>query len=59
LGEEAQIDYGEGALALTANGHYRRPRLLVMTLRYSRRSFRRVVWTSSSETWARLHEEDS
>lgn len=28
-----------------------------MTLRYSRRSFRRVVWTSSSEVWARLHEE--
>jgi len=29
----------------------------VMTLRYSRRSFRRVVWKSSQETWARLHEE--
>lgn len=56
-GEEAQVDYGEGALTLTANGRYRRPRLFVMTLRYSRRSFRRVVWTSSSETWARLHEE--
>ena len=28
-----------------------------MTLRYSRRSFRRVVWKSSQETWARLHEE--
>jgi len=56
-GEEAQVDYGEGALTLTATGRYRRPRLFVMTLRYSRRSFRRVVWTSSSETWARLHEE--
>jgi len=56
-GEEAQVDYGEGALTLTASGRYRRPRLFVMTLRYSRRSFRRVVWTSSSETWARLHEE--
>jgi transposase len=29
----------------------------VMTLRYSRRSFRIVIWKSSSETWARLHEE--
>lgn len=56
-GEEAQVDYGEGALTLAAGGRYRRPRLFVMTLRYSRRSFRRVVWTSSSETWARLHEE--
>ncbi len=28
-----------------------------MTLRYSRRSFRRVVWKSSQETWARLHED--
>lgn len=56
-GEEAQVDYGEGALTLQPNGRYRRPRLFIMTLRYSRRSFRRVVWKSSSETWARLHEE--
>ena len=55
-GEEAQVDYGEGALTLH-NGRYRRPRLFVMTLRYSRRSFRKVVWTSSTETWSRLHEE--
>jgi transposase len=55
-GEEAQVDYGEGALTLH-NGRYRRPRLFVMTLRHSRRSFRKVVWNSGSETWARLHEE--
>ena len=56
--EEAQVDYGEGALTLyPASSRYRRPRLFVMTLRYSRRSFRRVVWKSSSEVWARLHEE--
>jgi hypothetical protein len=29
----------------------------VATLRYSRRSFRRVVWNSGQETWARLHEQ--
>jgi transposase len=29
----------------------------VMTLRYSRHSFRRVVWKSGQEVWARLHEE--
>lgn len=56
-GEEAQVDYGEGALTLSPNGRYRRPRLFVMTLRHSRRSFRKVVWNSSAETWARLHEE--
>jgi transposase len=56
-GEEAQVDYGEGAPTLHANGKYRKPRLFVMTLRYSRRSFRKVVWKSSQETWARLHEE--
>ncbi len=56
--EEAQVDYGEGALTLyPASSRYRKPRLFVMTLRYSRRSFRRVVWKSSSEVWARLHEE--
>jgi transposase len=57
-GEEAQVDYGEGALTLCPKtGRYRRPRLFVMTLRYSRRSFRKVVWKSSSEAWAKLHEE--
>lgn len=57
-GEEAQVDYGQGALTLhPKTGRYRRPRLFVMTLRYSRRSFRKVVWESSKITWARLHEE--
>ncbi len=57
-GEEAQVDYGEGALTLyPGSGRYRKPRLFVMTLRYSRRSYRQVVWKSSSEAWARLHEQ--
>lgn len=57
-GEEAQVDYGEGApTRVPGSTRYRKPRLFVMTLRYSRRSFRRVVWKSSQETWARLHEE--
>ena len=56
-GEEAQVDYGQGAMTLHSSGKYRRPRLFVMTLKYSRRSFRKVVWKSSQETWARLHEE--
>ena len=56
-GEEAQVDYGQGALTKMPSGKYRRPRLFVMTLKYSGRSFRKVVWKSSQETWARLHEE--
>jgi transposase len=57
-GEEAQVDYGEGAPTRhPSSGRYRKPRLFVMTLRYSRRSYRQVVWKSSSETWARLHEQ--
>jgi transposase len=57
-GEEVQVDYGEGAPTLVpGTDRYRKPRLFVMTLRYSRRSFRRVVWKSGQETWARLHEQ--
>ena len=56
-GQEAQVDYGEGALTRhPQSGKYRRPRLFVMTLSNSRRAFRRVVWKSSSEVWCRLHE---
>jgi transposase len=57
MGEEAQVDYGQGALTLYSNGKYRRPRLFVMTLKYSGRAFRKVVWNSSKETWCRLHQE--
>ena len=56
-GEEAQVDYGQGARTLHPSGKYRKPRLFVMTLKYSRRSFRKVVWKSSQEVWSRLHEE--
>jgi len=57
-GEEMQVDYGEGApTRVPGTDRYRKPRLFVATLRYSRRCFRRVVWKSSQETWARLHEQ--
>ena len=57
-GEEVKVDYGEGApTRVPGTDRFRKPRLFVMTLRYSRRCFRRVVWKSSQETWARLHEE--
>lgn len=56
-GEEMQVDYGEGApTRVLGSERYRKPRLFVATLRYSRASFRCVVWKSSQQVWAELHE---
>jgi transposase len=56
-GEEAQVDYGTGPMARDpVNGKYRRMRLFVMTLGYSRKSIRLLVFQSSTQTWAELHE---
>src|SRR5690606_42134922 len=56
-GEEMQVDYGEGApTRVPGSERYRKPRLFVATLRYSRASFRLVVWKSSHQLWAELHE---
>ncbi len=57
MGEEGQVDYGRGAPTLHSSGKYRRPRLFIMTLKYSGRAFRKAVWNSSQEIWCRLHEE--
>lgn len=56
-GEECQVDYGQGAPTRWKRGEYRRPYLFVMTLKYSGKSFRKVVWKTSQEIWCRLHEE--
>ena len=57
-GEEAQVDYGEGPMVRDpATGKYRRTRLFVMTLGYSRKSVRLLTWRSSSQIWAELHEQ--
>ena len=56
-GEEAQVDYGEGPMVRNAEtGKYRRTRLFVLTLGYSRKSVRLIVERSSSRVWAELHE---
>jgi transposase len=56
-GEEAQVDYGSGPLVRDArSGKYRRTRLFVLTLGYSRKAVRLLVFRSSSQTWAELHE---
>jgi len=57
-GEEAQVDYGDGPMVRDpATGKYRRTRLFVLTLGYSRKSVRLLTWRSSAQTWCELHEE--
>jgi transposase len=56
-GEEAQVDYGSGPMVREPqSGTYRRTRLFVLTLGYSRKSIRLLVWRSSARIWAELHE---
>lgn len=56
-GEEAQVDYGDGPMVRdAATGKYKRTRLFVLTLGYSRKSVRLLVWRSSVQVWAELHE---
>jgi transposase len=57
-GEEAQVDYGDGAMCRDPkSGKYRRTRLFVLTLGFSRKSVRLLTWKSSTRIWAELHEE--
>jgi transposase len=56
-GEELQVDYGTGPMVLDGHaGKYQRTRLFVLTLGYSRKCIRLLVFGSSSQTWAELHE---
>ena len=56
-GEEAQVDYGTGPLVRDPKtGKYRRTRLFVLTLGFSRKAVRLLTWRSSTKTWAQLHE---
>jgi transposase len=56
-GEEAQVDYGSGPMVRDPqSGRYRRTRLFVLTLGYSRKCVRLLVFRSSARVWAELHE---
>jgi len=56
-GEECQVDYGTGPMVRDPDtGKYRRTRLFVLTLGYSRKSVRLLVFRSSARIWAELHE---
>jgi len=57
-GQEAQVDYGSGPLVRDPDtGKYRRTRLFVLTLGYSRKSVRLLRFRSSAQIWAELHEQ--
>ncbi len=57
-GEEAQVDYGEGPMVRhPETGKYRRTRLFVLTLGFSRKSVRLLAFKSSTRIWAELHEQ--
>ena len=56
-GEEGQVDYGSGPMVREAqSGKYRRTRLFVLTLGYSRKAVRLLTFRSSTRIWAELHE---
>ncbi len=56
-GEEAQVDYGAGPLVRDPRtGKYRRTRLFVLTLGYSRKCVRLLTFQSSSRQWCELHQ---
>ena len=56
-GEEGQTDYGEGPMVRDPHtGKYRRVRLFVFILGYSRKAVRLLTWRSSAQMWAELHE---
>ena len=54
-GEEAQVDFGQGAPTLKA-GRYVRPWLFKMVLSFSRHCYEEVVWEQDVETFIRCHE---
>ena len=56
-GEEGQVDYGSGPMVRDPHsGRYRRTRMFVLTLGYSRKAVRLLTWNSSTHVWAELHE---
>jgi hypothetical protein len=57
-GEESQVDYGTGPMVRDAQtGKYRRTRVFVLTLGFSRKCIRLLCFQSSVRIWAELHEQ--
>jgi len=57
-GDEGQVDYGDGPMVRHPDTRkYRRARLFLFTLGYSRKSVRLLTFASSTRRWCELHEE--
>jgi transposase len=57
-GEEVQVDYGAGPMVRDPHsGRYRRTRMFVLTLGYSRKAVHLLTFQSSTRVWAELHEQ--
>src|ERR1019366_3139545 len=57
-GEESQVDYGTGPMVRDSQtGKYRRTRLFVLTLGFSRKCVRLLCFHSGARVWAELHEQ--
>src|SRR6266852_4028539 len=57
-GEEGQVDYGDVPMVRhSVTRKYRRTRLFLFTLGYSRKSVRLLTVASSTRRWCELHEE--
>ncbi len=50
-GEEAQVDFGSGALVRMADGKTRRPWIFRIVLSYSRKAYSEAVWQQSTESF--------
>lgn len=55
-GEEAQVDFGTGALVVEADGHRRRPWVLRVILSYSRKAYSEAVFHQTTENLIRCLE---
>ena len=49
--EEAQVDFGTGAVVRTSDGKVRRPWIFRIVLSYSRKSYSEAVWRQTSEAF--------
>lgn len=52
-GDEGQVDFGQGAWIVDADGKKRRPHLFRLVLSHSRKGYSEVVWRQDTETFLR------
>jgi len=50
-GEEAQVDFGSGALVIASDGQQRRPWIFRIVLSHSRKAYSEAVWRQTTESF--------